>query len=196
MHALSYGGAFSFEPIEHRSGFVSFRVVGKDADQVFKNEPGGHRFQRTPPNEKRGRIHTSTVTVACLPEPTETEIFIDEKDLEITATRGSGPGGQHRNMTASAVQIKHIPTGVFVRYDGERSQHQNKRTAMAMLRAKLWQAKKEAEDADRASNRKAQVGSGMRGCKVRTIRYQDEQVHDHVTGKRWRLRDYLKGEWD
>jgi peptide chain release factor 1 len=183
------------ELADQRPGFIAFRAMGAGATAVFKDEPGGHRWQRVPPTEKRGRIHTSTVTVATLPEPTEVEVTLRADDLEITCCRGSGPGGQHRNMTASAVQVKHVPTGLIVRAESERSQRQNKETALALLRARLWQAKQEAQDTARAADRRGQVGSGMRGDKRRTIRVQDEQVHDHVSGKRWRLRDYLRGEW-
>jgi len=162
---------------------------------VFADEAGGHRWQRVPPSEKRGRVHTSTVTVAILPEPTEAQVKLDPRDLDIVTCRGSGPGGQHRNKTESAVQVTHRPTGVQVRCESERSQDQNKKTALAMLRARLWQAEQERAERERASDRRAQVGSGMRGDKRRTIRCQDGQVNDHVTGRTWRLRDYLRGEW-
>ena len=162
---------------------------------MFADEAGGHRWQRVPPSEKRGRVHTSTVTVAILPEPTEAQVKLDPRDLDIVTCRGSGPGGQHRNKTESAVQVTHRPTGVQVRCESERSQDQNKKTALAMLRARLWQAEQERAERERASDRRAQVGSGMRGDKRRTIRCQDGQVNDHVTGRTWRLRDYLRGEW-
>jgi peptide chain release factor 1 len=188
-------GVFSLTLIEQRPGIIVFQASGSQAAQVFENEPGGHRWQRTPVNEKRGRVQTSTITVACLPEPTETEIHIDARDLEWKATRGSGAGGQHRNVTDSAVQITHVPTGLMVRCESERSQHQNRQTALALLRSKLWQAQLEKTQAARAQDRKAQVGVGARGDKRRTIRFKDEQVNDHVTGAHWRLRDYLRGEW-
>lgn len=162
---------------------------------MFRDEPGGHRWQRVPPTEKRGRIHTSTVTVAVLPEPTDTEVKLLESDLEWSYCRGSGKGGQHRNVTDSAVQLRHKPSGLMVRCESERSQPQNKRTALALLRAKLWALQHEAEVGARADDRRQQVGSGMRGDKWRTIRTQDGVVTDHVTGRRWRYRDYVKGEW-
>lgn len=117
------------------------------------------------------------------------------EDLQITTCRGSGAGGQHRNMTDSAVQVKHLPTGLMVRSESERSQGTNKASALALLRARLWQAERDRAAAGRAENRRRQVGSGMRGDKRRTIRCQDDQVVDHVTGRRWTLRAYLKGEW-
>jgi peptide chain release factor 1 len=135
------------------------------------------------------------VTVAVLPEPTEVECPLDARDLEWATCRGSGAGGQHRNVTDSAVIVTHRPSGLSVRCEGERSQHANRRTALALLRSRLWQRAKETNEAARATDRRAQLGSGMRGDKRRTIRCQDEQVHDHVTGKRWRLKDYLRGEW-
>lgn len=183
------------ELADQRPGLIAFRVIGAGAASTFASEPGGHRWQRVPPTEKRGRVHSSSITVAVLPEPTAAEVALNDRDLEITCCRGSGPGGQHRNMTSSAVQVKHIPTGLLVRAESERSQRQNKETALALLRARLWRAQQEAQDAARAADRKAQVGVGARGDKRRTIRVQDEQVHDHVTGRRWRLKDYLRGEW-
>lgn len=148
-----------------------------------------------PPNEKRGRVHTSTITVAVLPEPTETQVILREADLEFATCRGSGAGGQHRNKTESAVQLKHIPTGLMVRCESERSQSLNKETARAVLRARLWEITQLALDGKRAYDRKKQVGSGMRGDKRRTIRTQDDVVNDHETGKQWRYKDYARGNW-
>lgn len=148
-----------------------------------------------PPTEKRGRIQTSTVTVAVLPEPDPIQFRIADRDLRWSTCRGSGPGGQNRNKTESAVQVTHIPTGVTVRCESERSQHQNRATALATLRARLWYAESERATSSRDLMRKRQVGSGMRGDKRRTVRFQDGVVTDHVTGKRWDLRDYLRGEF-
>jgi peptide chain release factor 1 len=189
------GTVFDIELVDSRPGVLVFRVIGNRAQSVFQNEPGGHRWQRIPPTEKRGRVQTSTITVAVLPEPTETEVSVRLSDLEWTTCRGSGPGGQHRNKTESAVQVKHIPSGIFVRCETERSQQQNKNTAMATLKARLWQIQKDIHMGQRVSDRKAQVGSGMRGDKRRTIRCQDGVVTDHLTGKRWRLKEYMRGEW-
>lgn len=162
---------------------------------MFANEAGGHRFQRVPPNEKRGRVHTSTITVAILREPQPHELTLDDRDLEWSTCRGSGAGGQHRNVTDSAVQLKHLPSGTMVRCESERSQTQNRQTALAILRAKLLQAQATAASAAENAARRAQVGSGMRGDKRRTIRYQDGQVHDHVLDVRVPLRDYLRGDF-
>lgn len=182
------------ELVERRAGFLVFRAKGRGAE-VFAGEAGGHRWQRIPPNEKRGRVHTSTVTVAVMEEPTEVQVRIEERDLEWTACRGSGAGGQARNKTSNAVQLRHIPTGTMVRCESERSQHQNRRTALALLRARLWGERRGASETARAENRRQQVGSGMRGDKRRTIRAQDGQVTDHVTGRTWRYKDYVRGEW-
>jgi peptide chain release factor 1 len=183
------------ELVEDRAGVVVVRIAGATAAELFADEPGGHRWQRVPRTERRGRVQTSTITVAVLPEPADTEVNIEQKDLEWTACRGSGAGGQHRNVTDSAVQLKHLPTGLMVRCESERSQHQNRQTALALLRAKLWESRRAAVDAQRAGDRRAQVGVGARGDKRRTVRTQDEQVVDYVTGRRWRLRDYLRGDW-
>jgi peptide chain release factor 1 len=183
------------ELIEHRPGILIFRAKGEQAVEAFKNESGGHRFQRPSPTDKRGRIHSSTITVAVMPELTDVDVQLNERDLRIQACRGSGAGGQHRNQTASAVQITHTPSGIMVRCEAERSQHQNKQTALTLLRLRLWTLQKERAQQDHASNRKGQVGSGQRGDKRRTIRVQDGSVTDHVTGKSWTWRDYEKGNW-
>jgi len=135
-------------------------------------------------------------TQSGLPEPTETQIVIRDDDLEFTACRGSGAGGQHRNVTASAVQLKHKPSGLMVRCEGERSQHQNRETAMALLRARLWELKQNLATQARAEDRRQQVGSGMRGDKRRTIRTQDDRVTDHLTGRTWQFKNYVRGIWE
>jgi peptide chain release factor 1 len=174
---------------------VILQVTGQGVDGVFKDEAGGHRWQRVPPNEKRGRVQTSTVTVAVLREPSPTEVTVRDCDVEWQACRGSGAGGQNRNKVSSAVQIWHKATGIMVRCEAERSQLQNRQTAMALLRARLLDARVSGAASAEASARKAQLGCGARGDKRRTVREQEGQVVDHVTGRRWRLRDYLRGEW-
>lgn len=174
---------------------MSFRVTGRGAEEAFRDEAGGHRHQRVPPNEKRGRVQTSTVTVAVLPEPDASQLRVRDEDVEMTTCRGSGAGGQKRNKTESAVVLTHRPTGLQVRCETERSQSQNRQTAMALLRARLWEAERERRDAERAGSRRQQVGSGMRGDKRRTIRWQDGAVNDHVTGRTWDLKSYLRGDW-
>lgn len=181
--------------LERLPGLLSFRASGKGAKAVFADEPGGHRWQRVPPSEKRGRVHTSTVTVAVLPEPSQNEIRVDERDIEVKTTRGTGPGGQARNKTESCVIVKHKPSGLTVRCDEGRSQWQNRELALALLRARLWDARLTADKDERAATRRLQVGTGMRGDKRRTIRCQDGIVTDHISGRKWRLSDYLRGSW-
>jgi peptide chain release factor 1 len=193
--SLEAGGVFDIEVIDARSGICVLKVSGKNAVETFKNEAGGHRWQRIPPNEKRGRVHTSTVTVAVLSEPTEAQISIRPEDIEETQCRGSGNGGQHKQKTDSAVQVKHKPTGLIVRCENGRSQSANRETALSLLKARLWEAKQNELMGVRADERKRQVGSGMRGDKRRTIRVQDGTVYDHLTGKSWQYKQYSRGDW-
>lgn len=175
-----------------RPGFVSFRAVGGSAYDAFKNEAGGHRWQRVPPNEKRGRVHSSTVTVAVLREPGNHELVLQPKDVRMETKRGSGPGGQHKNKTESAVRVTHIPTGITAFADS-RSQHQNKELAMASLRARIQEQRSTAATSQRNDLRRQQVGSGMRGDKVRTVSEQNAVVTNHLTGKRMDLKRYQRG---
>ena len=121
-------------------GILVLRVHGRGAEEAFQDEGGGHRWQRVPPNDKRGRVHTSTITVAVLPEPTAAELRLAPGDVQRVTCRGSGAGGQHRNVTESCVVVTHRPTGLTVRCESERSQHQNEETALALLRARLHAA--------------------------------------------------------
>jgi peptide chain release factor 1 len=186
---------FSCDIIDDRSSIISLQVTGPKADEIFKDEAGGHRWQRIPPNEKRGRVHTSTITVAVLAEPKEGTFVIPEADLEWVATRGSGAGGQARNKVSSAVQLWHIPTKTMVRCESERSQTQNRHTALVLLTAKLYEKSQQASSQAASEVRRSQVGSGMRGDKRRTIRTQEGVVNDHVTGRKWRLKEYIRGQW-
>lgn len=190
------GGRFDVELVEERPGLIVFRASGKGSAAAFANESGGHRWQRIPPTEKRGRMQTSTITVAVLPEPTETQVIVREADLKWAYCRGSGAGGQHRNVTDSAVILTHVPTGIKVRCESERSQHQNKETALEVLRARIWDAANEQRSSALSSSRKEQVGSGMRADKRRTIRSQDGVVTDHVLNRQWQLKKYLRGDWE
>jgi len=172
-----------------------FRASGAGARELFSGEAGGHRFQRVPPNERRGRVHSSTITVAVLDEEAERELVIRDDDLAWTTCRAPGKGGQHVQKTDSAVQLTHLPTGLQVRSHEERSQKQNRVIALRTLRERLGRAQREAAAAARAADRRDQVGSGMRGDKRRTVREQDGVVVDHETGRTWRLRDYVRGDW-
>jgi len=133
IRSCAYGTIFSCELVEARPGFAILRIHGCRAKKLFRQESGGHRWQRIPPTERRGRYHTSTVTVAVLSEPTERELHIDQRDLEWKTCRGSGAGGQHRNKTDSAVQLRYKPSGLSVRVESERSQTKNKVSALALL---------------------------------------------------------------
>ena len=189
------GGVFSYDLLTERPGLVIFKVSGKQALATFANEAGGHRWQRIPPTEKKGRRQTSTITVAVLPVPRETDLRISEKDLDWKMCRGSGTGGQHRNVTDSAVQLTHKPSKISVRCEAGRSQHFNRLTALEMLRARLLAAQESRVAGSRAAARRAQLGSGMRADKRRTVRVQDQVVTDHLLGKQWKLKDYLRGNW-
>lgn len=195
MQSAQRATVFDLEVVEQRPGFILFRALGDKAARFFEHEPGGHRWQRIPPNEKRGRVQTSTITIAVLDEPTHVQVRVDDRDLDWSTCRGSGAGGQHRNVTESAVQVTHKPTGLMVRCESERSQMQNRATALALLRTRLWEAQQAQTTQARAAERKQQVGIGARGDKRRTIRVQDGQVNDHVTGRHWNLREYLRGDW-
>ena len=133
--------------------------------------------------------------MAVLPEPTDAQIELRESDLEYSTCRGSGAGGQHRNKRDTAVQLRHLPSGIVVRCEAERSQLQNKETARSILKARLWQLQRDQDAGARSDDRRRQIGSGMRGDKRRTVRVQDDAVSDHVTGKQWRFKQYARGDW-
>ncbi|MBX3187488.1 MAG: PCRF domain-containing protein [Labilithrix sp.] len=170
-------------------------MSGEGVAEAFADEAGGHRWQRIPPGERRGRVHTSTITVAVLPEQEGIAVSVDPRDLAWRATRGSGAGGQHRNKTCSAIDLVHVPTGLSVHCETERSQHRNRAIARARLAARLEEGARAHAEASRAADRRGQVGSGMRGDKRRTIRCQEGVVVDHPTGRTWRLKEYLRGDF-
>lgn len=182
-----------------KGGFkeLIFGVSGNSVYRFFKYESGIHRVQRVPETEASGRIHTSAVTVAVLPEADEEEIQVETKDLRIDVFRASGAGGQHVNKTESAVRITHIPTGMVVSCQDERSQHKNKAKAMRVLRARIFEMKQLAHHKEVAKERKSQVGSGDRSGKIRTYNFMERRVTDHRIGLTLHaLDDILDGHLD
>lgn len=171
------------------------RIEGSGAYSAFKYERGVHRVQRVPQTETQGRVHTSTVTVAVLPEAEEVDIQINEKDLRIDVFRASGPGGQSVNTTDSAVRITHLPTGVVVSCQDEKSQHKNKAKAMTVLRSRLLEAKEAEAAAERRDDRRSQVGTGERSEKIRTYNFPQGRVTDHrISHTIYQLETFLSGE--
>jgi peptide chain release factor 1 len=176
---------------------VIFEVKGERAFSRLKFESGVHRVQRVPITESSGRIHTSTATVAVLPEVAEVEIQVDPKDLEIEAYGASGPGGQHMQKNATAIRITHKPTGMVITCESERSQTQNKVRAMAILRARLHEQERRKQEKQVADARRAQVGTGERSEKIRTYNFPQNRITDHRIGLTlYRLPDVLDGDLD
>lgn len=186
----------------HPTGLGGFKEVialiqGKGAYSRLKHESGVHRVQRIPITEAQGRIHTSTATVAVLPEAEEVEVQIDPKDLKVEVFRASGPGGQHVNKTETAVRITHIPTGIVVQCQDERSQHQNRAKAMKILMARLLELKRKEQETQIAKERRSQIGSGERSEKIRTYNFPQNRVTDHRIGLTlYNLQEVLDGDLD
>lgn len=180
-----------------KGGFkeVSFLLSGRDVFAKMKYESGVHRVQRVPQTESQGRVHTSAATVAVLPEADEVDIHINPADLEYDTFRASGAGGQHVNKTESAIRIRHIPSGVVVECQEERSQHKNKEKAMKMLRAKLYETELEKQVSERAEERKSQVSTGDRSAKIRTYNFPQGRMTDHrINLTLYSLDDIIKGD--
>lgn len=176
---------------------VSFMISGEGAYSRFKFESGVHRVQRVPETESGGRIHTSTVTVAVLPEAQEVDVEINPADLQIDTFRSSGAGGQHINKTESAIRITHIPTGTVVECQDERSQHKNKDKAMRVLRSKILEAEREKQQSSIAGERKAQVGTGDRSERIRTYNFPQGRVSDHRIGLTlYKIESIMNGDLD
>lgn len=192
---MESGGGFSCEELDLKEGFAVLRFSGRGAKAAFAQEAGGHRIQQVSPTERKGRVHSSTITVAVLDEPAGTELKINPRELKFETYRASGPGGQHRNTSDTAVRVTHIPTGIQA-CSTHKSQARNKTLALAALKARLLKAQVATQCKSRNSNRKKQVGTGERSDKIRTIAYQRGRVENHATGKRMKIRDYERGEID
>jgi peptide chain release factor 1 len=176
---------------------VIFSLMGEDAFANFKYESGVHRVQRVPETEASGRIHTSAVTVAVLPEAEEVDVKIDEKDLQIDVFRSSGPGGQSVNTTDSAVRVTHLPTGIVVQCQDERSQLKNKAKALKVLRARLLDIERQRQDEEMAKTRRDMVSTGDRSAKIRTYNYPQGRVTDHRIGLTlYNLAEVMEGDLD
>ena len=174
---------------------VIFLVNGDDIYSYLKYESGVHRVQRIPETETQGRVHTSAATVAVLPEAEEVDIQIKESDLRIDVFRAGGPGGQSVNTTDSAVRITHIPSGVVVSQQDEKSQHKNKAKALKILRSRVYEAEKRKKDQERSSNRRSQIGSGDRSERIRTYNFPQGRVTDHrINLTLHKLDEFLSGE--
>ena len=176
---------------------ISFMIEGDGAYSRFKYESGVHRVQRVPETESQGRVHTSTTTVAVLPEAEDVELEIDPKDLKIDTFRSSGAGGQHINKTSSAIRVTHIPTGTVVECQDERSQYKNKDKALKVLKSRLLKEKQDAQASEIAADRKSQVGTGDRSERIRTYNYPQGRLTDHRIGLTlYKLEDILNGNLD
>lgn len=176
---------------------ISFLLEGPEVFGKMKYESGVHRVQRVPATESQGRVHTSAATVAVLPEVEEVDVEINPSDLRVDTFRASGAGGQHVNKTDSAIRITHIPSGIVVECQQERSQHQNKERALAMLRSKMYDVELEKREAARAAERKSQVSTGDRSAKIRTYNYPQGRITDHrINLTLYNLDAAMKGEID
>jgi peptide chain release factor 1 len=188
---------FATEPLEIADGKYTFAIKGDPAYSIFKYEGGTHRVQRVPATESAGRIHTSTATVAVLPEAEEVDVQIDPGDLQVDVYRSSGPGGQSVNTTDSAVRITHRPSGIVVAMQDEKSQLQNREKALRVLRARLYERAVAEQQAELAADRRSQVGTGERAEKIRTYNYGERRVTDHrVKVTTYNLEQVLEGELD
>jgi peptide chain release factor 1 len=185
------------EAMDVGDGKYTFAIKGDGAYSVFKFEGGTHRVQRVPQTESQGRVHTSTATVAVLPEAEEVDVQVDPNDLQIDVYRSSGPGGQSVNTTDSAVRVTHKPTGIIVSMQDEKSQLQNRDKALRVLRARIYERALAEQQAELAADRRSQVGTGDRAEKIRTYNYGERRVTDHrIKLTVHNLDDVLEGQLD
>lgn len=190
---------WKFAKLEESEGTKTFkaRVKGEGAYEAFKNEAGVHRVQRVPETEKQGRVHTSTATVAVLPEIEAQAVQINDSDIEVSFSRAGGPGGQNVNKVESAVRISHKPTGIVVSCRVERSQHANRERAMTELRAQLYELQRAKEVGDVEAQRRAMVGSGDRSEKIRTYNFPQDRITDHrFNAKIHDIESIMGGDFD
>ena len=174
---------------------IIMKIIGQGAYSKLKFESGGHRVQRVPDTETQGRIHTSAATVAVLPEAEEVDVKINDADLRIDVFRSSGPGGQSVNTTDSAVRVTHIPSGIVVSQQDEKSQHKNKAKALKILRSKLYDLQRSQQESERAKARKSQIGTGDRSERIRTYNFPQGRVTDHrINMTLYKLTDFLAGD--